>query len=114
MKNIRLVCPITSQGFRRLEDLKATEGPGFEISLSQIEAGASLVLTEFQPKAILSAYGIPTPPIRLAASVEEAVLAAVRMGYPVAWPIAVSGRRPSGPGLSATQPLSLSVSLTQV
>ncbi|MBW2617811.1 MAG: bifunctional acetate--CoA ligase family protein/GNAT family N-acetyltransferase [Deltaproteobacteria bacterium] len=49
-----------------------------------VEAGASLILTEFQSKAILSAYGIPTPPIRLAASVEEAVLAAGRMGYPVA------------------------------
>ena len=47
MKNIRLVCPITSQGFRRLEDLKAAEGPGFEISLSQIEAGPASIECEF-------------------------------------------------------------------
>ena len=46
-KNIRLVCPITTKGFRRLEDLKPLEGPGYTISLREIDAGPASIESEF-------------------------------------------------------------------
>ncbi len=45
-------------------------------------AGRSL-LTEYESKEVLSAYGIPTVPSKIARSVEEAVAAAEEIGYPV-------------------------------
>ena len=41
------------------------------------------ILTEFESKEILAAYGIPTVETRIAASEEDAVKAANQMGYPV-------------------------------
>ncbi|MCC6588814.1 MAG: bifunctional acetate--CoA ligase family protein/GNAT family N-acetyltransferase [Bryobacterales bacterium] len=46
-------------------------------------AGRTL-LTEAESKRILSAYGIPTPDCAVATTVEEAIEAAERIGYPVA------------------------------
>ncbi len=46
------------------------------------KAGRSL-LTEYESKELLSAYGIPTVPSKIARSVEEAVAAAGEIGYPV-------------------------------
>ncbi|MEM7347077.1 MAG: GNAT family N-acetyltransferase, partial [Chloroflexota bacterium] len=41
------------------------------------------ILTEFESKAVVAAYGIPTVETRLATSDEEAVTAAETIGYPV-------------------------------
>lgn len=41
------------------------------------------LLTEFESKQLLSAYGIPTVETRVAASVEEAIAHAAAIGYPV-------------------------------
>ncbi|MFN3359817.1 MAG: bifunctional acetate--CoA ligase family protein/GNAT family N-acetyltransferase [Pseudanabaenaceae cyanobacterium] len=41
------------------------------------------ILTEYEAKQVLSAYGIPTVPTEIAHTVEEAVAIADRMGYPV-------------------------------
>jgi acetyltransferase len=41
------------------------------------------LLTEVESKGLLAAYGIPTVATEVAVSVEEAVQAAVRFGYPV-------------------------------
>jgi len=46
-KRIRLITPITTKGFRRLEDVKAFEGPGFEIELSEIEMGPASIESEY-------------------------------------------------------------------
>ncbi len=46
------------------------------------KAGRSL-LTEYESKEVLSAYGIPTVPSRIAHSADEAVAAAGEIGYPV-------------------------------
>jgi len=41
------------------------------------------ILTEFESKQVLAAYGIPTVPTRIAASADEAVTCAAAIGYPV-------------------------------
>ncbi|MDP3137988.1 MAG: acetate--CoA ligase family protein, partial [Burkholderiaceae bacterium] len=41
------------------------------------------LLTEFESKQVLAAYGIPTVPTRIAASEDEAVQCAAAIGYPV-------------------------------
>ncbi len=41
------------------------------------------ILTEFESKEVLAAYGIPVIPSRIAATEEEAVQAAEELGYPV-------------------------------
>ena len=46
------------------------------------KAGRSL-LTEFESKQILAAYGIPTVPTQIAGSEDEAVTCAAAIGYPV-------------------------------
>lgn len=46
------------------------------------QAGRNL-LTEYEAKQLLTAYGIPTVPTEIATTEEEAVLIADRMGYPV-------------------------------
>ncbi len=46
------------------------------------KSGRSL-LTEFESKQMLAAYGIPTVPTRVAASEDEAVSCAAAIGYPV-------------------------------
>lgn len=46
-------------------------------------ASGRQLLTEYESKQLLAAYGIPTVPTQLAASVEEAVAQAEEIGYPV-------------------------------
>ncbi len=46
------------------------------------QAGRHL-LTEYEAKQVLTAYGIPTVPTEIAHTVEEAIAIADRMGYPV-------------------------------
>lgn len=46
------------------------------------QAGRNL-LTEYEAKQVLTAYGIPTVPTEIAHTVEEAIAIADRMGYPV-------------------------------
>jgi acetyltransferase len=41
------------------------------------------ILTEYESKQILAAYGIPTTPMRVATTEDEAVMAAEEIGYPV-------------------------------
>jgi acetyltransferase len=53
-----------------------------EIILDARKAGRTL-LTEFESKQVLAAYGIPTVPTRIAASEDEAVKCAAAIGYPV-------------------------------
>ena len=45
--------------------------------------GGRVTLSEIESKALLAAYGIPLPPEELASSPEDAVSAAVRIGFPV-------------------------------
>ena len=45
--------------------------------------GGRLLLTEVESKGLLTAYGIPTVPTFVAASVESAVVKAEELGYPV-------------------------------
>ena len=46
-------------------------------------ASGRTILTEYESKALLQAYGIPTVPTRVATSVDQAVQAAGELGYPV-------------------------------
>lgn len=51
--------------------------------IEQIRGQGRTILTEYEAKQIFAAYGIPTVPTFLAASVEEAQAQAERIGYPV-------------------------------
>ncbi len=51
--------------------------------LAQIRTSGRVILTEYESKQILLAYGIPTVDTRLASSIEEAVQVAAEIGYPV-------------------------------
>lgn len=51
--------------------------------IAHVHATGRDLLTEAESKQLLAAYGIPTTPTVIAASVEEAVKAAEEMGYPV-------------------------------
>ncbi len=51
--------------------------------LDAARAEGRTLLTEFESKQVLSAYGIPITETRIATSVEEAVAAAEAIGYPV-------------------------------
>ena len=53
-----------------------------QLILDARKAGRSL-LTEFESKQLLAAYGIPTVPTRIAASEDEAVSCAAAIGFPV-------------------------------
>ena len=48
-----------------------------------VREGGRTILTEFESKALLAAYGIPTVETRVATSAAEAVELAERFGYPV-------------------------------
>lgn len=62
--------------------LKVQAGPAQELVEAALARGAGL-LTEMESKALLKAYGIPTPRIELATTPEEAASLATSMGYPV-------------------------------
>lgn len=51
--------------------------------IKQVSAAGRTILTEFESKALLAAYGIPTVPTEIAADEDGAVAIAERMGYPV-------------------------------
>jgi acetyltransferase len=51
--------------------------------VDQVRAGKRTILTEYESKQLLAAYGIPTVRTELAASADEAVRKAKAIGYPV-------------------------------
>jgi acetyltransferase len=51
--------------------------------LSDVRDSGRTILTETESKELLAAYGIPTTPIEVAATSDEAVKVAEAMGYPV-------------------------------
>ena len=61
-------------------ETRATAAPAAGIE-DRLNAGP---LSEFESKAVLAAFGVPTTRERLAASLDEARLAAAEIGYPVA------------------------------
>jgi acetyltransferase len=54
-----------------------------KVILDQVRVKGRLLLTEGESKDLLSLYDIPTTPIKIARSVEEALQYANEMGYPV-------------------------------
>ncbi|MCY1082965.1 bifunctional acetate--CoA ligase family protein/GNAT family N-acetyltransferase [Archangium lansingense] len=64
----------------------AEEPPGREEAerlIREARAAGRTLLTEYESKRLLEAYGIPTVETRLAATVDEAVREAESLGYPV-------------------------------
>jgi acetyltransferase len=51
--------------------------------IANARARSRTLLTEAESKSLLAAYGIPTVPTEIATSADQAVEAAVRVGYPV-------------------------------
>lgn len=51
--------------------------------LTKVRESGRTILTEYESKLILAAYGIPTLPSAIATSEDEAVIAAATIGYPV-------------------------------
>jgi acetyltransferase len=51
--------------------------------LDRVRGEGRTILTEFESKDVLTAYGIPTLPSRIASTADQAVEAAESMGYPV-------------------------------
>jgi acetyltransferase len=51
--------------------------------INAARAAGTTLLSEFDSKAVLSAYGIPTVPTRIARNLPEALLAAEDIGFPV-------------------------------
>ncbi|MCA9244255.1 MAG: bifunctional acetate--CoA ligase family protein/GNAT family N-acetyltransferase, partial [Phycisphaerales bacterium] len=63
------------------------DAPGRNAATERIiaaaRAGNRTLLTEFESKQLLSAYGIPTVETQIAQTLDEAIAAAERIGYPV-------------------------------
>jgi acetyltransferase len=57
--------------------------PQVQRILAQARQAGRNLLTEYEAKQVLTAYGIPTVPTEIATSAEEAIAIADRMGYPV-------------------------------
>ncbi|MGB7133661.1 MAG: bifunctional acetate--CoA ligase family protein/GNAT family N-acetyltransferase [Acidobacteriaceae bacterium] len=51
--------------------------------VNQVRAGRRTILTEYESKQLLAAYGIPTVRTELAATTDEAVIKAAEIGFPV-------------------------------
>ena len=51
--------------------------------VNQVRAGQRTILTEYESKQLLAAYGIPTVRTELAATADEAVIRAAEIGFPV-------------------------------
>jgi acetyltransferase len=51
--------------------------------IQAVQATQRTILTEWEAKQVLAAYGIPTVPTQVASNAEEAVAAAAEIGYPV-------------------------------
>lgn len=56
---------------------------GVEAIIEQARAAHRTLLTEYESKKLLAAYGIPVVPTEIATTVDEAVTLADRLGYPV-------------------------------
>jgi acetyltransferase len=82
--------------WRYASNLKSLyETPSYGKGADQVDAAAAAaildrvrnegrtILTEFESKDVLTAYGIPTLPSRIASTADQAVEAAESMGYPV-------------------------------
>lgn len=64
-------------------DADAPDRAAVEAVLREVRAANRTILTEFESKKVLAAYGIPTVPTEIALSEAEAVRLADGMGYPV-------------------------------
>lgn len=51
--------------------------------ISEVRAGGRTILTEFESKELLAAYGIPTVPTKIARTEAEAVKVAQQIGFPI-------------------------------
>ena len=71
----------------RLETALELDRPGADLLIQRSLGGDTPPLTEPDAKGLLAAYGIPVNPTEPAASAEEAVRAARRIGFPVAMKI---------------------------
>ena len=56
---------------------------GVDDIIAEVTAEGRTLLTEFESKKVLAAYGIPITDTELAQNADEAVIAADEMGYPV-------------------------------
>lgn len=69
-----------------LPEDKGADAPDRDAARAIIDAARKArktILSEYESKTLLAAYGIPTTPMRLAANPDEAVKAADELGYPV-------------------------------
>ena len=66
-----------------LEDEADIDRVGVKTILDAARGAGRTLLTEFESKRVLRAYGIPTTDCRVAASEDEACAAAAAIGYPV-------------------------------
>jgi acetyltransferase len=64
-------------------DLPAAARNGVEEIIRGVRQSGRLLLNEFESKAVLSHYGIPTVETRTARSADEAVIHASQIGYPI-------------------------------
>jgi acetyltransferase len=64
-------------------DLTAAAKNGVEAIIHSVRQSGRLLLNEFESKAVLSHYGIPTVETRIARSEDEAVCHASQIGFPV-------------------------------
>jgi acetyltransferase len=72
------------QARRRRSQATETARPDLREEVGSALAACPPVLTEAEAKALLARYGVPRPPEALVASAEEAVVAAAKIGAPVA------------------------------
>ena len=69
--------PMLSDGSHLIDKARATQ------ILEHVRQSGRTILTEYESKQLLSAYGIPTVDTRIATTPQEAVQAAEAIGYPV-------------------------------
>jgi acetyltransferase len=67
----------------KLEEGPAPDSKGAQALLEGIRGSGRTLLTEFEAKQLLAAYGIPVVPTRLAPTADDAVERAKELGYPV-------------------------------
>lgn len=69
--------------FSVASEANAPDRARVEAIIAQVRSEKRTILTETESKEVLTAYGIPTVPMAVAETADEAVKAADRMGYPV-------------------------------
>ncbi|WP_321473048.1 bifunctional acetate--CoA ligase family protein/GNAT family N-acetyltransferase [uncultured Paludibaculum sp.] len=65
------------------KDGGSVDSAAAEAIIQRVRGEGRTILTEFESKDVLAAYGIPTLPSRIASTEDQAVDAAESMGYPV-------------------------------